>query len=73
MYEKQYNRWDIDNDSIFIDFFVDEKYTLNEKKEQWILCSKENIIWIVGKRIDDRYKIASNTKKTYIAQLLKNK
>jgi hypothetical protein len=25
MYEKQYNRWDIDNDSIFIDFFVDEK------------------------------------------------
>ena len=55
------------------DFFVDEKYTLNEKKEQWILCSKENIIWIVGKRIDDRYKIASNTKKTYIAQLLKKK
>jgi len=55
------------------DFFVDEKYTLNEKKEQWILCSKENIIWIVGKRIDDRYKIASNTKITYIAQLLKNK
>jgi tRNA(Ile)-lysidine synthase len=55
------------------DFFVDEKYTLSEKKEQWILCSKENIIWIVGKRIDDRYKIASNTKKTYIAQLLKNK
>jgi len=55
------------------DFFVDEKYTLNEKKEQWILCLKENIIWIVGKRIDDRYKIASNTKKTYIAQLLKNK
>ena len=25
MYEKQYNRWDIDNDSIFIDFFVDKK------------------------------------------------
>lgn len=55
------------------DFFVDEKYTLNEKKEQWILCSEEDIIWIIGKRIDDRYKIASNTKKTYIAQLLKNK
>lgn len=55
------------------DFFVDEKYTLNEKKEQWILCSEEDIIWIIGKRIDDRYKIASNTKKTYIAQLLKKK
>ena len=55
------------------DFFVDEKYTLNQKKEQWILCSEEDIIWIIGKRIDDRYKIASNTKKTYIAQLLKNK
>ncbi len=55
------------------DFFVDEKYSLNDKKEQWILCSEEDIIWIVGKRIDDRYKIASNTKKTYIAQLLKKK
>jgi len=55
------------------DFFVDEKYTLNQKKEQWILCSEEDIIWIIGKRIDDRYKIASDTKKTYIAQLLKNK
>ena len=53
------------------DFFVDEKYSIIDKKNQWILCSNNNIIWIVGQRIDDRYKIAANTKKTYIAKLLK--
>ena len=53
------------------DFFVDEKYSIIDKKNQWILCSNNHIVWIVGQRIDDRYKIAANTKKTYIAKLLK--
>jgi tRNA(Ile)-lysidine synthase len=51
------------------DFFIDEKYSLLDKKKQWILCSEDSIIWIVGNRIDDRYKIDTNTKKVYIAQL----
>jgi tRNA(Ile)-lysidine synthase len=53
------------------DFFIDEKYSIFDKQNQWILCSNESIIWIVGSRIDDRYKINANTKKVYIAQLLK--
>ena len=52
------------------DFFIDEKYSLVEKQNQWILCSKDDIVWIVGKRIDDRYKIDTHTKKVYIAKLL---
>ena len=52
------------------DFFIDEKYSILDKQNQWILCSKESIIWIVGNRIDDRYKIDNNTKKAYIAELL---
>ena len=53
------------------DFFIDEKYSLLDKQKQWILCSEDEIIWIVGNRIDDRYKIDTHTKKVYIAELLK--
>ncbi len=53
------------------DFFIDQKYSLLDKKNQWILCSENSIVWIVGNRIDDRYKIDTNTKKVYIAELLK--
>ena len=53
------------------DFFIDEKYSLLEKQKQWILCSEDNIVWIVGNRIDERYKIETHTKKVYIAELLK--
>ena len=41
-----------------------------QKEKQWILCDKKNIIWIVGCRIDDRYKVTSKTKKLYIAEVL---
>tara|TARA_B000000565_G_C23781973_1_gene376315 strand:- start:429 stop:1751 length:1323 start_codon:yes stop_codon:yes gene_type:complete len=53
------------------DFFIDEKYSKIRKEQQWLLCSANDIIWIVGSRIDDRYKVVSTTKKLYIAELLK--
>ena len=55
------------------DFFIDNKFTQLQKKEQWLLCSNDKIIWVVGWRIDDRYRIQSTTKKLYIAELLNNK
>ena len=55
------------------DFFIDEKYSILDKQRQWLLCSEDDIIWIVGKRIDDRYKIEGHTKKVYIAELLKER
>ena len=45
------------------DFFIDEKYSIPEKENEWILSSGNQLVWIVGKRIDDRYKITSNTKR----------
>ena len=47
-----------------------KKFSLIQKEKQWILCDKKNIIWIVGYRIDDRYKVTSKTKKLYIAEVL---
>lgn len=43
-------------------FFKDEKYSLTAKERQWLLCSGNKIVWVVGKRADDRFKITNNTK-----------
>jgi len=51
------------------DFFIDSKFSIIDKQEQWLLCSGLDIVWVLGCRIDERYKLESNTKKVYIAQL----
>jgi len=45
------------------DFFIDEKYSIPEKENTWILASGNQVIWIVGKRLDDRFKITTKTKR----------
>jgi tRNA(Ile)-lysidine synthase len=44
-------------------FFKDEKLSLIDKENAWLLCSKNDIIWIVGKRMDDRFKVTKTTSK----------
>jgi tRNA(Ile)-lysidine synthase len=51
------------------DFFVGEKMSLFEKENQWVLRSGQDIAWVVGRRIDDRLKITSDTKKVCIIEL----
>jgi len=46
------------------DFMIDEKIPLNLKSRVLVVTSSGNIIWIVGHRIDDRYKITENTSRT---------
>lgn len=36
-------------------FFKDEKMSLIEKEKTWLLCSKNEIIWVMGKRADERF------------------
>jgi tRNA(Ile)-lysidine synthase len=44
------------------DYFTANKYSLLDKENQWILCSEEKIIWLIGERIDDRFRISNATK-----------
>ena len=42
-------------------YFKDEKYTATQKAAQWLLCSGNDIVWIVGKRADRRFTPSENT------------
>lgn len=45
------------------DFFIDNKMSLLEKEKCWLLVSGESIVWIVGQRMDNRFRINEKTKK----------
>ena len=42
-------------------YFKDEKMSLLEKSNQWLLCSNNEIVWVIGKRQDERFKITEKT------------
>ncbi len=44
------------------DYFTDRKFSLKDKEDAWLLASGDDIVWIVGERNDDRFKISENTK-----------
>ncbi len=44
------------------DLFIDNKLSNFEKDEVWILQSGGDIIWIIGHRVDNRYRVTKKTK-----------
>ncbi|WP_139958907.1 tRNA lysidine(34) synthetase TilS [Flavicella sediminum] len=47
-------------------YFKDEKLSILDKENTWLLCNADEIVWVIGKRLDNRYKTTNKTK-----QLLK--
>lgn len=45
------------------DFLADEKIPSFKKKEQLVLTYKGKIVWVIGLRLDERFKITSETKR----------
>ncbi len=54
------------------DFMIDSKIPLTLKKDVLILKSEGEIAWIIGYRLDDRFKVTSDTRKMLRLQLHKD-
>lgn len=48
------------------DFFVDLKIPLHEKENIYVLTSKNEIVWVIGYRIDDRFKLDKQSNFLYL-------
>lgn len=55
------------------DYFSNNKFSLFDKEKIWLLCNGEDIIWIVGERPDNRYRIDKSTKKVLKVNFLDKK
>ncbi len=51
------------------DFLVDKKVSLNLKKNTFLLTSQDAIIWVVGHRADDRFKLTDSTQKVFKVEI----
>jgi tRNA(Ile)-lysidine synthase len=48
------------------DFFIDEKFSLIEKDNTFVMVSGTDIVWVIGHRISEKYKVNQNCKSTYL-------
>ena len=44
-------------------YLKDEKLKPSEKENTWVITSNHKIVWVVGKRPDDRFKVDEQTNK----------
>ena len=44
-------------------FLIDQKLSRTEKEKIWVIESNRKVLWVIGQRIDDRFKITDETKK----------
>lgn len=50
-------------------YLKDEKLSLIEKEKTWVLTSNNDIVWIVGKRADERFKVTNKTEQILKVEL----
>lgn len=51
------------------DYLTDRKFSLPRKEQQWVLCCGDDIIWLIGERTDNRFKVDEKTKKALVIEI----
>ena len=52
------------------DYFSDQKFSKIDKEQIWLLCSGDDVIWIVGERADNRYRVKNRTQEICIIKII---
>lgn len=48
------------------DYLTDRKFSLFQKENQYVVCSEDKIVWLVGERSDDRFRVTEGTRRVMI-------
>lgn len=51
------------------DYLIDQKISIQAKAAKMVLCSQENIIALLGERIDHRFRVQNSSKTIYFVRL----
>lgn len=52
------------------DYLTDRKFSIQQKEQQWVLCCEDKIAWVVGERVDNRFRVDENTKRIVMIRQL---
>ena len=50
------------------DYLTDRKFTLFQKGHQYVACQGDKIVWLIGERIDNAYRIDADSKRALIVR-----
>lgn len=51
------------------DYLTDRKLSLQAKEATFVVCSGEKIVWVVGERIDDRFRVDASTSEVIVLKV----
>jgi len=55
------------------DYFSDNKYSLLDKEQALVLCCGNDIIWLLGERSDNRYRVDEKTRQILVVEVCSEK
>jgi len=53
------------------DFLTDCKLSIVQKDAQWVMCCDDKIVWVIGLRTDDRFRVCASTKSVKVVSIVK--
>lgn len=51
------------------DYLTDKKFSVLQKEKQYVVCSGEEIVWLVNERTDNRFRVTDKTRKVILIQI----